>query len=45
MRFCKRDHIRTEGTMEELEIGGVVEKIDRYCMEWTAHVDRREDYM
>jgi hypothetical protein len=33
MRVCKRDYITREGIMEEVETEGVVEKIDRYCME------------
>jgi len=45
MRFYARDHIRTERIREKLEIEGIVEKIDRYCIEWTAHVGRMKDYM
>jgi hypothetical protein len=45
MSVCKRDYIIREGIVEEVETEGVVEKIYRYCMEWTAHVDRMEDYM
>jgi hypothetical protein len=45
MRVCKRHYITREGIMEEVETEGVVEKIDKYCMEWTAHVDRMEDYI
>jgi hypothetical protein len=45
MRVYERDHIRTERIREELEIEFMVEKIDRCCIKWTAHVDRMEDYM
>jgi hypothetical protein len=43
MRVYERDHIRTERIRGELEIG-VVEKINRHCIEWIGRVDRLEDY-
>lgn len=33
MRVYERDHIRTERIREELEMEGVVEKKDRYCIQ------------